>query len=172
MDYLDQQRIFLSNLSIGVKERLVIRPHREDGGFDNLERFRGIIPDVRIDIWAQTFSKREYGLLVSDHPSYSTTFIESLANNKPTILFHNPYFAANCFNKRAKESWDRLKKIGIAFDDPLEASQRIDEIYENVDDWWEQPQRQEGIKSFLSEFGRVSDQWDEEWGAVLEEMVK
>ena len=52
-DYLENSRLFLSNLSPGVKERLVIRPHREDGGMDFKERFRDIIPDVRIETWAK-----------------------------------------------------------------------------------------------------------------------
>ncbi len=170
-DYFVQQSMFLSHLSKGVQERLVMRPHREDRGMDCKERFRDIIPDVKIETWAQPFSERDYGLLVCDHPCYSTTFIESLANNKPVILFANPLFAANCFNEKAKVYWDRLKEIGVAYDDPLEASKKVNDIYDSVDDWWNQPERQEGIRFFLSEFGRVSVQWDREWAAVLEEVL-
>ena len=121
-DYLHQQSIFLSHLSQNVKERLVIRPHREDGGIDFQQRFRDIIPDVRIDTWAQPFSGRDYGLLVCDHPCYSTTFIESLANNKPTIIFANPRVAANRLSPRAKGHWNRLKEIGISYEGAVEAS--------------------------------------------------
>ncbi len=166
-DYSDQQSLFLSHLSNGVKERLVIRPHREDGGMDYKERYRDIIPDVRVETWAKPFSERDYGLLVCDHPCYATTFIESLVNNRPAILFANPRFAANRFNQRAAVNWNRLKAVGIAHDGPLEASKKIEEIYESVDDWWQQPQRQEASRLFLSEFGRVTDQWEKEWGGVL-----
>ena len=170
-DYLDKESLFLSSLSKGVKERLVIRPHREDNGMDCKERFRDIIPDVRIETWATPFGQRDYGLLVCDHPCYATTFIESLANNKPIILFTNPHFMANGFNQQARKHWDGFKEMGIAFDDPVEAARKIDAIYKYIDDWWGEPKRQEAIKSFLSDYARVSDQWDKEWVGVLDRIL-
>jgi len=167
-DYFDRQSVFLSHLSQRVKEHLVIRPSREDGGMDFNERFRGVISDVRIETWAKPFYEREYSILVCDNPCYSTPFIESLVNNRPTILFTNPHFVANYTNQRAKPYWDRLKEIGLLYDDPVEASKKIDEIYGNINNWWHEPKRQEGVRFFLSEFGRVSDQWEKEWVEVLE----
>jgi len=168
---LEKESAFLSNLSKGVKERLVIRPHREDGGMDYNERFRDIIADVKIETWTQPFSQRDYGLLVCDHPCYATTFIESFVKNKPAIIFTFPHFAENCFNDQAMMHWNRFKAMGIAFDDPAEAAKKIDEIYENIDGWWMQPERQEAVRLFLSEFGYVSDQWEKEWATALEKVL-
>jgi putative transferase (TIGR04331 family) len=170
-DSLEKQSIFLTNLSKGVKDRLVIRPSRYEGGLDFKERFRSIIPDVRIDAWDIPFSERDYGLLICDHPFYSTTIIESFVNNKPTILFASPHFAANCFNKGAKKYWDKLKDIGVFYEDPVDAARSIEAIYNNIDDWWNEPKRQEGIKYFLTEFGKNSPQWDKEWAQVLEKVL-
>lgn len=170
-NYLDKQSVFLSHLSKDVKERLVIRPHREDGGVDYKERFRDVLPDVNLETWAQPMSGRDYGLLVCDYP-YSTSFIASLANNKPAILFTDPRFSANSFNIRAAAYWNKLKEVGILYDGPLEASKKINDIYDSVDDWWNQPERQEAIRLFLSEFGYVSEKWDKEWASVLENIIK
>ncbi len=173
-DYFHGQKLFLSNIPQAVREHLVIRPHIEDFGWDSVSRFADLVPDARIEGWEVPFSKRmlKCRILVCDHPCYSTTFIEALVNNKPTMLFYNPKFAANRFNEEAKPYWDKLKEADILFDDPILASKKIGEIYDNVDAWWGDKKRQDAVRSFLSHFGRASADWADEWSAEINRVLK
>jgi len=171
-DYLSQQTEFIAGLTGSAREALVVRPHRAECGLDFRARFVDIRPAVKVESWGRPFSQRNYRMLVCDHPYYSTTIIESLANNRPTILFGNPDFAAHRLNESARPYWDGLRAAGILSDSPQEAAQNLMAVFDRVEEWWQEPQRQEAVRMFLSKFGRTADDWLNVWSreitAILE----
>lgn len=164
-NYSMNQSLFIANLSKQVINQLRIRPHREDQGGDVKSRLNDLFPQVKIESWNIPFidSLRNCSVYVSDHPLYSTTFIEALANNKPTIIFYNPYFAANAIRDDAQGIFNLLKNNSIIFDDPKSAAQQLNLVFDSIESWWNEPKRQEAVRIFLDKFGRISSTWLNDW---------
>ena len=164
-DYFYEQALFLASMNENTRKHLVIRPHREDLGWDCVERFREAVPEARIETWEVPFAERLMNscIMICDHPCYSTTTIEALSCNKPVILFYNPRYVANHFNEHAKPYWERLKEAEILFDTPLEAANKLNEVFDTVEMWWNDPKRQDAVNIFLNTFGKTSKEWEKQW---------
>lgn len=173
-DYFINQTLFISHLSESVTGQLRIRPHREDLGWDLRDRIRDLFPQIKIENWDILFSDslRKCSVYVSDHPLYSTTFIEALSNNKPTIIFCNPNFAANAVRGEAMELFSQLKNNSIIFDDPITAARHLNSVYGSIESWWNEPKRQMAIRSFLDKHGKTSETWLQDWSEEISNVVK
>ena len=169
-EYLKWQARFLAAFPHALRDELRLRPHREDGGWDIVQRLRDQGFSVQIEDWGRLFyqSLNECRLYVSDH--LSTTFIESLSADKPTVLFWSPQ--AELLRSEAIPYCEELKSAGILFDTPEEAAAAVGPIYEDVESWWRNPRRQEIRKKFCSEFGSTSAEaesaWEKELSSILE----
>lgn len=157
--------------SLQCKEALRIRPHAADYGWDLRERLRNNCPGAKLEDWTVSFgeSLQNCRLYVCDH--LSTTFIEALVNNKPTILFWNPEF--NELTTEAKPYYEALRGVGILHDSPEAAARKVDEVYETVDGWWNELERQAAVRQFCDRFGRSApdalDRWVKKLGSLLDE---
>ncbi len=168
-NYFLNQTLFISNLSESIAGQLRVRPHREDLGWGIQDRIKDLFPRIKIEDWDISFSDslKKCSVYVSDHPLSSTTFIEALSNNKPTIIFYNPYFAANAVRAEAAELFNQLKSNLIIFDDPITAANQLNSVYGSIESWWNEPKRQEAVRNFLDRFGRTSSTWLKDWSAEI-----
>jgi len=168
-NYFSNQVLFLSRLSEEVMARLRVRPHREDFGWDIKERLKDSFPELRIENWDIPFSEslNDCSLYICDHPLQSTTFIESLVSNKPTVLFYNPAFAANAVRPEAADLFGKLEKSAILFGDPVSAARHLNAVYASIGNWWNEPERQKVVKRFLGVYGKTSSTWLAEWSAEI-----
>lgn len=153
-EYLSWQCRFASTLRKNLVDNVRFRPHREDGGWGVVGRLRSCIPGVQIETWEVSFeeSLANCRLYVCDH--MSTTFAEALAVNKPTILFWNPQ--ANELKPEAQFYYDLLRDNGILFDNPEGAGAAVNQFYDDVESWWNEPERQNAIQVFCERFARTS----------------
>jgi putative transferase (TIGR04331 family) len=147
-----------------VLKKIFFRPHCEDHGWNVAERIIDSAPDIQIESWDVPFkeSMENCRLYVCDH--LATTFAEALAANKPTILFCSP--RTNPLRPAAQPYFDLLREGGILFDEPEAAAKAATVIYEDVEVWWNLPQRQEVVRIFCDRFARTSsddiDLWSNE----------
>lgn len=168
-DYLAWQSRFARSLSTDLIGEIRFRPHYENYSWGTVERMKDCIPDIRIDSWDVPFqvSLENCRLYVCDH--LSTTFAEALAANKPTLLFCNP--ETNPLRAEAQPYFDLLKAGGILFDTPEAAALAAEAVYDDVETWWNVPERQELIRSFCERFARTSPDaaaiWTDEFDRVL-----
>lgn len=153
-DYLQWQKRFVETLSPALAREVLFRPHCEDHGWGTAKRIKDSIPDIRIESWDVPFhvSMEKCRLYVCDH--LSTTFAEALAANKPTILFCNP--RTNKLRPEAQSYFDLLKDSGIFFDEPEAAALAVKAVYDDVEAWWNVPERQKTIQIFCDRFARTS----------------
>jgi putative transferase (TIGR04331 family) len=130
------------------------RPHRETYEWGILERMKDCAPNIRIDSWDVPFQESldNCRLYVCDH--LSTTFIEALAANKPTVLYWSP--EANRLRPEAQPYFELLKEAGVLFDTPEAAASAVATVYDDVATWWNEPQRQVAIRKFCERFARTS----------------
>lgn len=96
---------------------------------------------------------------VSNH--LGTPAIESLAMEHPTVILYNPEYEA--LRAEAKPYFDRLRKVGILFDDPVLAARHLESIYHSPDDWWLRSEVQSALKAFNFRYARVDRHWSEVW---------
>ena len=91
----------------------------------------------------------------------STVILQTLKANFPTIAFWDP----DLFDIRpdAMPLITRLREVGILHDTVDSAVQLIDEIYDDVQKWWEGPELQEARVMFCNSYAKTSDTWIKDW---------
>jgi putative transferase (TIGR04331 family) len=163
--YLGWQRRFAATLDASVFSEVRLRPHREDNGWDLAQRLRDEFPALQIESWDVSFqdSLDNCALYVCDH--LSTTFIEALSANTPTVLFWD--FRANELRPEASAYYDLLLKNGILFDHPENAASAVNAILADIGGWWNEPERQKAVAMFCKRFARVSGNAIEAWQSEL-----
>jgi putative transferase (TIGR04331 family) len=164
-NYLGWQRRFVTALDAASFREVRLRPHREDNGWDVTKRLRHEFPTLQIESWDVSFqdSLDNCELYVCDH--LSTTFIEALAANTPTVLFWD--FRANELRPEASAYYDLLLKNGILFDRPENAASAVNVILADVDGWWNEPERQKAVTTFCKRFASVSANAIDSWQSEL-----
>ena len=152
LNYLEDQFRFIEALSPLAKEELFVRLFPSDFGWAQHERFIEKFPWLLIDDTKLSIFDRmkEIRLYVSTYNA--TTFLESLYLNIPTIMFWDFKFWE--ISQDAKPFYDELIIIGILHDSPESAAKKIDEIWNDVESWWESKEIQNARINFCSRFSR------------------
>lgn len=168
-NYLEWQVRFARSLKPEVRDRMRVRLYSEDYGWDIAKRWNDLFPEVavedpvKVSFWKSLYSCRLY---VSDH--LSTTFVEALAANKPSVLFWNP--DENELREEAQPYYDQLNEAGILYFEPESAARAVQAVYEDVESWWNEPFRQEARQGFCHRFARTSSINIKEWASELERL--
>jgi len=172
--YFDWQQRFVAALCPENRIRLRVRLYIMDYGCDCAQKWKDSYPELAIENWDIPFLKslENCRLHVSDH--LASTFIDGLVANKPTILFWNP----EIFQVKHKFQlyFDKLRHVGILYDNPEAAAAAVDSVYNDVETWWNDRHRQEIRKEFCDLFARTSpdalDQWADELKRIARENDK
>ena len=169
LEYLAQQKTFLSTLSSDITKFVLLRPHIQDYGWGIKNRLLEHYPSLKIDQWENSFrnSLNNCRLYICDH--LSTTFIEAIVSGCPTIIFLNPRF--NKLRIEAIPCYELLKKNGILYDSPEKAGNAINQIYADVHSWWCQHERQAAIKEFCKSYAKFSENGFIDWMHEIKSLV-
>lgn len=167
--YLDAHRRFVAALPAELRRALRVRLHRDDFGWDLAARWRDFAPDVSMDSNSTPFqdSLRDCRIYVCDH--HSTTFIEALSVDKPTVLFWDPGTV-----DIAPEYADRyaaLREAGILHDTPEAAARRLDTVHDDVERWWRGGALQQARRHFCEALGRTAADAAAQWTAELRRQI-
>ena len=164
-EYLAWQIRFAKALPLETMREMRFRPHCENYAWGTVERMKDCIPDIRVESWELPFqtSLENCRLYVCDH--LSTTFAEALAANKPTVLFCNPQ--TNRLRPAAQPYFDLLRECGILFDTPEAAASTVASAYDDVEAWWNTPERQKVVRTFCDRFARTSPDAITAWSKEL-----
>jgi putative transferase (TIGR04331 family) len=136
-DYLDDQMEFYENLPENISSNVIIRLYPYDYEWSQFERWKDRFPDSNIDECDEEFNK-----VISNTKLYisgwnTTTYLESMLSNVPTVIFWDPkYFE---LRDDSKIYFEDLKKVGILHDDPISAVKHVENIYNDIDAWWNRP---------------------------------
>jgi putative transferase (TIGR04331 family) len=160
-DYLRWQFQFVASLSPEVKRDLKIR-FRSDYGQDLSERWTnaGCSEDY-IQDWRVNFndSLKKSRLFVCG--DLATVFAESLSADTPTILFCDPRVFT--IRPEAESFYKELSNAGILYDNPYAAARVANVVYDDVETWWNKPERQRARQNFCYHFARTSPTALSEW---------
>jgi len=98
-------------------------------------------------------------LVVCNYPS--TPFLESINLKIPTILF----YSKNIWREKKEFSnvLDDMKKAKLYFDNYELAAAHINNIWDDINVWWNQPMVQDTIKKCLDQTCNVKSEWIKEY---------
>lgn len=150
LNYFNEQVQFISALPQEIKKHLKMRFYNNDYGWFQKSRLEGIINDSNISKESYIKSILKARVVVSTYNS--TTILETLAFNIPTIAYFNPEY--ELMNKRATNDFNELKTIGILHVTPLSAANHICHVWDDISTWWESPKVQKVRKEFVSRYAR------------------
>lgn len=161
LKYFNNQKIFINSLNISPRKNLTIKLHNDDNMpklFD--EKLKWLEFDSKLKIH-KPFSN--FNTLISKcrlvvHSYDSTTFLETLSLNIPTIAFwdnsHNNVKKGNGLdhlNDNAKIYYQMLIDVGIIHLNATSAANKVNEIWNNVEGWWSQKR----VQIFRSQFCEI-----------------
>jgi putative transferase (TIGR04331 family) len=152
-EYIDDQFRFTGALSPNVREELLVRLYPEDYGWDLDERWRDREPEIAVDAGVQPMAEllEQTRLYVATYNA--TTFLESISQGIPTVIFWNPKYWELADN--AQPYFDSLKRAGVFFDDSIECAVHVNGIWDDVPAWWASDLVQEAVGSFADRFAYV-----------------
>lgn len=163
--YLDDQLQFARNVSPAVHELLLLRLYARDHGWNLTSRWKDSDPTLKLyrGPISMVEQLRESRLMIAT--CNSTTVLETLGANFPTLAFWNPDHWE--LRSEAQPYFDELREIGILFDTPEAAAEKVNEIYQDIESWWRDPKLQKVRERFCRRFARTDPDWLRIWRAEL-----
>ena len=123
--FIDNQKIFIHSIDHHVKTQLRIRFYVNDYGWRIKEKLDKYIENSNISKESYKFDLKRAKIVVSTYNS--TTILESLAFDIPTVAYFDPN--AEKFNDNASKYFQILADVGILLYDPLSAANFINSIW-------------------------------------------
>ena len=157
IDYLNEQKNFVNNLDYLPKKNLTIRLH---SGFKNKNlnedhRWLDFDSSLKIDSGIKNINNliSKSRLIVYSYDS--TGVLESLSQNIPTLAFWNNNVHEK-IRENAKPYYQVLIDAGIVHMSTKSVTNKINEIWNDVDGWWQQKHVQDARKFFCNRYAKTS----------------
>jgi len=152
-NYIDEQISFLNNLSQEILKYTVTKLSYDLG--NNLEyRLIDSVPFVNCRNEYDDYFKLLVNSKIVVSTYNCTTFLESLFYDIPTIIFWNPDHWE--LSEHSIPYFDNLIECGVFHNTALSASNMINKIWDNVDDWWYSEEVRYACSKFRDKFCRDS----------------
>jgi len=149
--YFQDQLNFLKSLKKLGDEEIQIRNYPKDRGNLVTERLseihrRNVVQPTK----PLVADLHKYRLAIVTYNS--TTLLETLASNFPTVAFWN--FSSWPVSEEAIEAFDGLVAAKILFSTPKAAADHLEEIWHDIDGWWLDPMVHGYRMAFADQFAR------------------
>lgn len=154
--YFDDQIAFVSKLKAPVRSQLIIRLHSQfkTMNWGENARWRNYDSGIKLDIGSGAIQALIAKSRLIVHSYDSTCMLETLAQNIPTIAFWQNEF--DHLRESSKPYYQQLVNAGIVCLSPDSAAKKVNEVWDNVDDWWNSGQIQAARKQFCYRYARQS----------------
>ena len=168
--YIDDQIAFLDGLTEGIRQEFIIRLFPVDYGWSIGERLKQKIPDVRFDLGRTPLRNAVSKSRIFVGTYNSTTILEMLSANVPTVMFWNQKKWE--LRTSAIEYFELLESVGILHAEPNNASLKVNEIWEDTEEWWKSSEIRDVVKEFCSHFATIPQQWRKSWKDNLQDVYR
>ena len=167
----ESQKIFLENISKDLLKNFRIRPYpsRDKNQYIDLWKFYN--RDIIIDDWNKKFtdSLNNCKLYVTDH--LMTTYVESIKMNVPTIIFLNKDYPGVQFNNFASKEFKKLEEVGMLFYSSKDAAIAINQMQNNINEWWFDDRVQKVRKEFCSKFAKTPNRTVSDFDSLFDKVL-
>ena len=159
----DQVITFCDKLDSKIRERVKVRPY-PDLGWNTKKRYEDQLGINSVDLKSSYDSFiNSSKIIVSTYPQ--TTFSESLASGKPTILLYKDELFE--LIPETEKLMKKLSEAKIVFTDPVLAARHINNVWDNVEEWWDSPKVVSAKEIFYEVALRIDREWKKEWVKIL-----
>jgi len=147
--YNDEQINFLKSLKPEVLEKILVRPYTHDFKWELEKRIKERFKKIKIEDIKLNYKKalQNSSLIISGWNS--TTYLESIGSDIPTIIFWDKNWE---FNIEATKMFKKLEDVGVFHKNYYFASKHLNEIHNNIDDWWNSLSVQKALKEFKMKY--------------------
>lgn len=141
---------FIELLDDIISSRLIVRLNKNDFENQQFLKWKNRFPGVKIDSGScnMNYHLNNSKIIISTYNA--TVFLESLAMNKPTLFFWDPYYWE--LRESADTFFLELEKAGIFHKSPKSAALHLNNIWTRIDDWWLSNEVQMACKSFCDKY--------------------
>jgi putative transferase (TIGR04331 family) len=164
--YFDQQRYFFEELSNAIQKKSIVRLYPKDFGWYEKEKWLKRFPSIEFDPNPSMYnSMARCKLFVCSYNA--TTYLESLSSGIPTIMFWDPDLWE--IREDALPYFSALENLGILHYSPDSAAAYINRIWADIENWWNEPERQKVVSDFTFRFARSENDWVDQLASVLKQ---
>ena len=157
IDYFKNQKKFIESLSKDVFDMTLLRLHYSyvlNNPYEK-EKWIEFNSKLKIDSGNAKLSKLIGDSRLVVYAYDSTGILETLSQNIPSIAFwHNDL---DHLRENAKPQYQLLINVGILHLTPESAANKINEIWDNVDEWWNHKDVVEAKGIFCKTYAKVSE---------------
>lgn len=159
--YFEEKSVFLRNLSEIPRSHVVYKPFFNDLGWESeMDIVAKACPQIKLVNKGMAYKlMKEARLVVLDNPS--TPLLEALSINVPTVLYwdHDVYL----MKPEAEECFERLRKAGILYKDPVSAAKKVNQVFNDPKEWWLSEEVQDARAQFCDRFCFARKDWLRIW---------
>ena len=150
LNYFNSHLEFVSNINFNLRENLIIRCFKNDFNWSQIKRWKEVYPNLCYNNGEDKIEAltKKCKLYVSTYNA--TTFLESLSMNIPTIIYWDINFGE--LRDSALPYFDLLFKVKIFHKDAKSAAEHINNVWDNIEFWWEDELTQEALCKFISNY--------------------
>ena len=171
--YAEQSKILfndicslVNNLKTDIYKNVAYRCRSDNWGYDMPLQFSETYKDLKIQEVNKTSLYEDLSntkLLISAYPD--TASAEGIISNIPTVITYPTqlYHPSDSI----KPILEELKKNKIFFEDPIQASKHINEIWHNPEEWWNSELTRKSIIKLKDFAFNLKNDWGEEWSNIF-----
>lgn len=153
--FLADQLKFYQGLSTSISSRTILRIFASQDrrfGTGYVEAWKHRFPQVEVDNSTSPIKQvlRKTKLFVYTYNS--TGYLECLSMNFPTVMFWDPKLFET--KKVFTDSLANLERVGIFHSTPESAAKHINQVWDELESWWDAPHVQQARQQFVDEFAR------------------
>ncbi len=170
--YQEEQFRFAAALPETIRRKLTVRLHGSHRKFEwaDLERWRERDPAIVIDTGSETIGRQIARSRLVVFAYDSTGILECLSLNIPVLAFWRD--GLSHLSEEAQVYYRRLIDVGILLPGPESVAQRVAELWENIEPWWNSTAVQNARAAFCEQFARSSAHPVRELKTLLETLAR
>ena len=152
-ELIKHRKEFIRNLSDSMKNRISIKLYN-DHNFEQKKVFWDNLSNKFNIIKTKNFKKLKLESKLIIETDFSTSFLENISLNIPTILLPNYHMLI--FDNAVIRDCKRLFDVNICHSDSKNAAKFLIEVCDNIDEWWFSKEVQEEVSIFRDKYCRHS----------------
>jgi putative transferase (TIGR04331 family) len=165
LKHLESIQCFVEELLPEVRKLLFIRPQPTDRGWGSIERWKELDPNLYVYRGRETVYRQINRSRLLVVPYNSTTHLETLAVNFPTLFFWKPDQTE--LRPTAQKYHDLMHEVGVFHKSPESAAEKVNQIYQDPLGWWLSPEIQKARKIFCLQYAWAKKTWRADWKKEL-----
>jgi putative transferase (TIGR04331 family) len=157
LDSLNEEKIFVANLLPMVRDKLILKPHpaSRHQNHNSVLPLEVLYPEIGRPAENSLIGKLIPMSRLVVYSYDSTGMLKTLAGNIPTMAFWQNRF--DHLLDSAIPYYNLLVDVGIIHLTPESAALKINEVWGDVESWWNSREVQSARELFCSRYARTSD---------------